>query len=167
MFFELLSKIELNFSCSNCFDNSLIKILLSSLSKFGLPPNLIICFDKMEFKPTYQEAIKRKKEFLSLGLREYSNLRNYDYGPDRRHNVSGLSPYINHGLINIVDIAEESIDLYGKKNVDKFVSELFWGVYWKGYLELRPTIWSSFKNDLEKLSGVRKDLSYKNLNKLV
>ncbi len=115
----------------------------------------------MEFKPTYQEAIKRKKEFLSLGLREYSNLRNYDYGPDRRHNVSGLSPYINHGLINIVDLAEECIDLYGKKNVDKFVSELFWGVYWKGYLELRPTIWSSFKNDLEKLSGVRKDLSYK------
>ena len=79
----------------------------------------------MEFKPTYQEAIKRKKEFLSLGLGEYSNLRNYDYGPDRRHNVSGLSPYINHGLINIVDLAEESIDLYEKKNVDNFKENFY------------------------------------------
>ena len=43
----------------------------------------------MDFKPTYQAAIKRKKEFLSLGLREYSNSRNYDYGPNKRHNVSG------------------------------------------------------------------------------
>ena len=103
----------------------------------------------MDFKPTYQAAIKRKKEFLSSGLREYSNSRNYDYGPNKRHNVSGLSPYINNGLINIVDLARECIDLYGEKNVDKYVSELFWGVYWKGYLELRPTIWTSFKKDLE------------------
>ena len=41
-----INKIELNFNCSSCFDNSLIKILFSSFSIFGLPPNLIICFDK-------------------------------------------------------------------------------------------------------------------------
>ena len=119
------------------------------------------CFYKMDFKPTYQAAIKRKKEFLSLGLRDYSNSRNYDYGPNKRHNVSGLSPYINNGLIDIVDLAQECIDLYGERNVDKYVSELFWGVYWKGYLELRPTIWTSFKNDLENLSDYKKSESYK------
>ena len=115
----------------------------------------------MDFKPTYQAAIKRKKEFLSLGLREYSNSRNYDYGPNKRHNVSGLSPYVNNGLIDIADLAQECIDLYGERNVDKYVSELFWGVYWKGYLELRPTIWTSFKNDLENLSDYKKSESYK------
>ena len=115
----------------------------------------------MDFKPTYQAAIKRKKEFLSLGLREYSNSRNYDYGPNKRHNVSGLSPYLNNGLIDIADLAQECIDLYGERNVDKYVSELFWGVYWKGYLELRPTIWTSFKNDLENLSDYKKSESYK------
>ena len=115
----------------------------------------------MDFKPTYQAAIKRKKEFLSLGLREYSNSRNYDYGPNKRHNVSGLSPYVNNGLIDIADLAQECIDLYGERNVDKYVSELFWGVYWKGYLELRPTIWTSFKVDLENLSDYKKSESYK------
>ena len=48
-----------------------------------------------------------------------------------------------------------------ERNVDKYVSELFWGVYWKGYLELRPTIWTSFKNDLENLSDYKKSESYK------
>ena len=90
----------------------------------------------MDFKPTYQAAIKRKKEFLSLGLREYSNSRNYDYGPNKRQNVSGLSPYINNGLIDIVDLAQECIDLYGERNVDKYVSELFWGVYWLSLIHI-------------------------------
>ena len=54
----------------------------------------------MIFLPTYKEAIIRKNKFLKSGLGEYSKLRNYDYGPEERKNVSGLSPYITHGIIN-------------------------------------------------------------------
>ena len=105
----------------------------------------------MIFLPTYKEAIIRKNEFLKSGLGEYSKLRNYDYGPEERKNVSGLSPYITHGIINIVDLAQECIDSFGEKKSEKYIAELFWGVYWKGYLELRPSIWTCFKNNLENL----------------
>ena len=47
LFFELSLRIEVNFKSSSCLDKSLIKLLLWSFSKFGFPPNLIICFDKL------------------------------------------------------------------------------------------------------------------------
>ena len=114
----------------------------------------------MIFIPTYQEAINRKNKFLNSGLCEYSKLRNYDYGPEERENVSGLSPYISHGLIDIVGLAQECIDLFGEKRAEKYIAELFWGVYWKGYLELRPSIWTCFKNDLENLRDYQNEELY-------
>ena len=114
----------------------------------------------MIFIPTYQEAINRKNKFLNYGLSEYSKLRNYDYGPEKRENVSGLSPYITHGLIDIVGLAQECIDLFGEKRAEKYIAELFWGIYWKGYLELRPSIWTCFKNDLENLRDYQNEELY-------
>ena len=119
----------------------------------------------MKFVPSYKEALKRKNQFLNSGLREYSKLRNYDYGPEKRENVSGLSPYITHGLIDIVGHSQECIDLFGEKKSEKYIAELFWGVYWKGYLELRPSIWTCFKNDLENLTDYQnEDLYLKAIN---
>ena len=114
----------------------------------------------MIFIPTYQEAINRKNKFLNYGLSEYSKLRNYDYGPKERENVSGLSPYISHGLIDIVGLAQECIDLFGEKRAEKYIAELFWGIYWKGYLELRPSIWICFNNDLENLRDYQNEELY-------
>ena len=114
----------------------------------------------MIFIPTYKEALNRKIEFLNSGLNEYSEFRNYDYGPEERKNVSGLSPYITHGLIDIVDLAQECINLLGEKKSEKYIAELFWGIYWKGYLELRPSIWTSFKEDLEILRDNRNEDLY-------
>ena len=33
--------------------------------------------------------------------------------------------------------------------VDKFIQEIFWRIYWKGWLELRPKVWTDFVDDLK------------------
>ena len=54
----------------------------------------------MNLKPTRQTAIESLNTFIEENLEEYSRLRNFDFGPDRRSNTSCLSPYITHGVIN-------------------------------------------------------------------
>ena len=40
---------------------------------------------------------------------------------------------------------------------EKFIQEVFWRIYWKGWLELRPNVWSDF---LIRLNKIREE--YKN-----
>ena len=40
---------------------------------------------------------------------------------------------------------------------EKFIQEILWRVYWKGWLELRPNIWSDYLRELENLRGKFKD----------
>ena len=54
----------------------------------------------MNLKPTRQTAIENLNTFIEENLEEYSRLRNFDFGPDKRSNTSCLSPYITHGVIN-------------------------------------------------------------------
>ena len=55
----------------------------------------------MEFKTTRASAIENLDNFIKNNLGEYSKLRNFDFGPNKRSNTSCLSPYITHGLINL------------------------------------------------------------------
>ena len=50
----------------------------------------------MEFKTTRASAIEKLDNFIKNSLVEYSKLRNFDFGPDKRSNTSCLSPYITH-----------------------------------------------------------------------
>ena len=36
------------------------------------------------------------------------------------------------------------------KSVEKYIQEICWRTYWKGFLEHRPQIWEDYLNDLEK-----------------
>ena len=94
----------------------------------------------------YKKANRDKLEFIQNGLRDYSSKRNYDFGPQSRENVSNLSKYISHRVINEYDLIREILSNYDLKKVDKFVQEVFWRVYWKGWLEHRADVWTDFIN---------------------
>ena len=53
----------------------------------------------MNFETTRAKAVENLENFLKKGLSEYSRSRNFDYGPEKRNNVSCLSPYITHGCL--------------------------------------------------------------------
>ena len=105
----------------------------------------------MDFKPSRDFAIQALNEFTEKNLVEYSRLRNFDFGPDKRSNVSCLSPYVTHGVISEIEIIKKSLKKYSFVKNEKFIQEVLWRVYWKGWLELRPDVWTDFIIDLNKL----------------
>ena len=54
----------------------------------------------MNFEPSRAKALDKLNNFVENNLSEYSKLRNFDFGPENRSNVSCLSPYITHGIIS-------------------------------------------------------------------
>ena len=111
----------------------------------------------MNFKPSREFAVEQLDNFIEKNLVEYSKLRNFDFGPDRRSNISCLSPYINHGVVNESEIINKSLKKFSFIKNEKFIQEVLWRVYWKGWMELRPKVWSDFLNDLNEIK-----LKYKN-----
>ena len=58
----------------------------------------------MNFEPLRSFAIEKLNNFIEKNLIEYSKLRNFDYGPNQRTNISCLSPYVSHGIISEKEI---------------------------------------------------------------
>ena len=92
----------------------------------------------------YEKATEDKLKFIQKGLKDYSSQRNYDFGPKSRENTSNLSKYISHRIINEYDLVREVLSQYNLQKVDKFIQEVFWRVYWKGWLEHRSEVWRDF-----------------------
>ena len=61
----------------------------------------------MKFESSRAKAIEKLNKFIEKNLFEYSKLRNFDFGPEKRSNISGLSPYITHGVINEIEVIEK------------------------------------------------------------
>ena len=66
-----------------------------------------------------------------------------------RSNTSCLSPYINHGILSEEEIIQKSIKENSIEKAEKFIQEVLWRIYWKGWLELRPNVWFDFIRYLE------------------
>ena len=117
----------------------------------------------MNFEPSRAKALDRLESFVENNLAEYSKLRNFDFGPDKRSNVSCLSPYITHGIINEQEIIKKSLGKFSFSKNEKFIQEVLWRTYWKGWLELRPNVWSDYLTELIKIKeNLKNNQNYKN-----
>ena len=105
----------------------------------------------MNFNPSRAEALNHLNNFIENNLSEYSKLRNFDFGPTNRSNISCLSPYITHGVINELEVIDKSLKKLPFSKVEKFIQEVLWRVYWKGWLELRPNVWTDFLIELKEV----------------
>ncbi len=117
----------------------------------------------MNFGTSRASAIENLNRFVDQNLFEYSRLRNFDYGPDNRSNISCLSPYITHGVISELEVIKKSLSKFSFSKNEKFIQEVLWRTYWKGWLELRPNVWTDYLNELKKIREELKDNpNYKN-----
>ncbi len=103
----------------------------------------------MNFKPSRSFAIEKLNKFIDQELVNYSKLRNFDYGPNKRSNVSCVSPYITHGITSELEVISKCLKKYSFIKNEKFIQEILWRVYWKGWLELRPKVWSDYLDNLK------------------
>ena len=111
----------------------------------------------MNFIPTRASALEKLDYFIENGLKDYSKARNFDYGPDKRDNTSCLSPYISHGAINVIEVIKKSLNKFSFSKNEKFIQEVLWRTYWKGWLELRPNVWTDFLVELNSIKNKYKD----------
>ena len=116
----------------------------------------------MNFKPSRTFAEELMNEFIENNLVNYAKLRNFDYGPDKRSNVSCLSPYVTHGVISEVELIQKSLNKYSFVKNEKFIQEIMWRTFWKGWMELRPDVWADYLLELNQIKDKYKnDQDYK------
>jgi deoxyribodipyrimidine photo-lyase len=73
-----------------------------------------------------------------------------DHGPDHPGAVSRLSPYVRHRLVTERDIVTGVLSRHHNDAAEKFLQEVFWRTYWKGWLELRPAVWTRFVEERDR-----------------
>ncbi len=100
----------------------------------------------MNAVPIREAALARLAEFLPAAGRRYAETRNSDNGPAAggRGNVSQLSPWLHAGLIGEPEVLSAVLGAHSPRAAEKFIAEVFWRIYFKGYLEQRPAIWADY-----------------------
>jgi deoxyribodipyrimidine photo-lyase len=93
-----------------------------------------------------EEGLRRLAAFLPAAGRRYAETRNYDLGPGARPNVSQLSPWIRHRLVREEEVVSAVLHRHSFAAAEKFVQEVAWRTYWKGWLELRPMVWHRYRD---------------------
>ncbi|WP_290891293.1 FAD-binding domain-containing protein [Arenimonas sp.] len=87
--------------------------------------------------------------FVPAMGRRYANGRNIDHGPGAHKAVSRLSPYIRRRLVTEQEVVAAALAAHGLEAAEKFVEEVFWRGYFKGWLEQRPQVWVSYTQGLQ------------------
>ncbi len=97
-------------------------------------------FDR--FPSSRWSALERLTEFLPSGSR-YASVRNHVLSGHPQ--VSRLSPAIRSRLVSEEETVQRVLDAAPFGTVEKFVQEVFWRSYWKGWLEQRPQVWTTYR----------------------
>lgn len=109
---------------------------------------------------TRAEGEARMTAFIPRMGRRYANGRNTDHGAGRHTAVSLLSPYIRRRLVLETEAVAAALEAHGPEDAEKFVQEVMWRGYFRGWLEHRPQVWDSYRSgvvaDLAALDGDRR-----------
>ncbi|VVT09803.1 FAD-binding domain-containing protein [Erythrobacter sp. EC-HK427] len=97
----------------------------------------------MDFAPNRSTGLNRLYGFVSHAGRKYAASRNHDNGV-KRDNVSQLSPWLHAGLLGEREVLAAVLTKHSPDQAEKFIAEVFWRLYFKGYLEQRPSIWAAY-----------------------
>jgi deoxyribodipyrimidine photo-lyase len=118
--------------------------------------------ETVTFVPTRSAGLERLGKFASRTGAHYASQRNYDYGPARRNSVSALSPWVRHRLITEVEVLTHTLARHSPAAAMKFIQEVFWRAYFKGWLEQHPSVWHRYQSGLQAaLNALESDIHRK------
>lgn len=99
--------------------------------------------------PTRAAALDQLCRFIPYAGKSYADNRNYDLGMGNHTGVSSLSPWLRHRLITEHEVIAAVRGVHSEKVAEKYIQEVFWRSYWKGWLEMRPGVWHQYQQDLQ------------------
>ena len=100
----------------------------------------------MMFLPTRTAALDRLAQFAPQAGRAYASQRNYDR--PAHDDVSRLSPYLRHRIITEDEVLTSVLAHHSAAAAEKFIQEVYWRTYWKGWLEQRPSVSANYRMGL-------------------
>ncbi len=101
--------------------------------------------------PTRSEGLRRLEAFVPRAGHVYARNRNFDRGRGGHIDVSTLSPWIRHRLLREREVIIAVLQHHTLSAAEKFIQEVFWRTYWKGWLELRPGVWTEYRAQVASL----------------
>ncbi|WP_411826469.1 FAD-binding domain-containing protein [Luteolibacter sp. AS25] len=114
----------------------------------------------MPFVPTRAAALQQLEDFAPLAAK-YSSSRNFDLGAGNHSGVSRLSPYIRTRLITEQEATRVVLKKHSPHAAGKFLQEIAWRTYWKGWLEMRPAVWRHYTSTLAGLEKQKELPNYR------
>ncbi len=107
--------------------------------------------------PTRESGLRRLQAFVPRAGRDYARLRNFDRGPGRHSDVSTLSPWIRHRMVLEEEVVRAVLQRHSLSQAEKFIQEVCWRTYWKGWLELRPGVWDQYRAGVSQAAAALAD----------
>lgn len=89
--------------------------------------------------------------FLGKAGSSYAKGRNFELGSGRHHTVSRLSGHLRRRLITEEEVISAVLGRNSFSSAEKFITEIYWRTYFKGWLEMRPSIWHQWLADCARL----------------
>ena len=111
---------------------------------------------------TRARALELLADFLPRAGRDYQNNRNLDRGRDGHSFVSRLSPFVRHRILSEEELISNVLTSHSRSAAFKFIQEIFWRTYWKGWLEHRPAVWDRFEVEVQSEFAKLKQVPVKN-----
>ena len=103
---------------------------------------------ELEFVPSRAAALERLDAFVPRAGRDYATRRNHDL-PGHPH-VSSLSPYLRHRVLTEAEVCAAVVARFAPSTAEKFIQEVCWRTYFKGWLERRPGTWRAYRTGLDR-----------------
>jgi len=101
---------------------------------------------------TRQDALERWRSFLP-GVPAYANARNHVLVDHQ--NVSRLSASLRFRTLLEDEVIAETLSTHSFQSVEKWLQEACWRRYWKGWLEMRPQVWTQWR---QRVNGLGEEL---------
>lgn len=95
------------------------------------------------------QALKKLAEFIPKAGSFYAEQRNFDYGPAGVASTSRLSPAIARRILSEEEVIAQVLAQHSFEQSQKFIQEVVWRTYWKGWLEWHPDVWRKFCGDCD------------------
>lgn len=103
--------------------------------------------------PTRAVGLQRLAGFVPRAGEAYAKGRNTDVGPDGRQAVSELSPWLRHRLLTEHEVISSVLAQHDPRTAQRFVQEVLWRTYWKGWLQMNPAVWTRYQTERDAPRG--------------
>ena len=102
------------------------------------------------FPATRNAALLRLTQFAPRAGNAYASGRNTDPGPEQAGAVSKLSPYLRYRILTEQEVVGATLGQHSLPAAEKYVQEVLWRTYWKGWLEMRPSVWAQYLEERDR-----------------